>query len=122
MTNYAKGYRLENLIVQSMRNDGFLSERFHKSIGPHWKYDYDRVIVKDKAEHYGTKHAPIDVWWLDAEKYNLAQCKNNTKISTDEMLDLVLFAMDYPQANTWLITKMNRKLYHWKLSNHYINP
>lgn len=117
MTNYQKGYHFEASTVKDLRENPevFLAERFHKSVGPVWKPDYENL---NNFGNYKSKHAPIDIWWLTKEGMNFAQNKKGYHITTEEMLDLVMFAWDMEGiASVHLITKIRRKTHIWKISN-----
>lgn len=122
MTNYSKGYNFENQIVKEIRNrpDVLLVGRFHKSVGPHWKKDYDRIEKRGRGNNqdYAPKYAPVDIWWLTNEGMNFAQNKKGYDISTEEMLELLEFAWYVKDsADVYLITKKKRSVFQWKLSN-----
>ena len=122
MTNYSKGYTFEYQTIRQLREDPdvLLAERFHKSVGPFWKKDYDRMETRGgvKNQDWAPKHAPIDIWWLAKDGMHFAQNKKGYKITTEEMLDLILFAWEMEgSAKVHLITKINRKVHSWEISN-----
>lgn len=121
MTNYQKGYSFEADFVKNLREEKtvVLAERFHKSVGPNWKPDFEEL---NRFGNYKVKHAPIDCWYLTTDgKMHFVQNKRNVKISTDEMLDLVSFAMDMEDsADVILATKVKKQIYVWTLKKAYV--
>lgn len=120
-SNYSKGYNFEAQFVKSLREDEsfVMADRFHKSVGPMWKPDHDRL---NRFGNYMDKHAPIDVWAIDhTGRMHMYQNKAKTMISTSEMLDLIEFAWEFKETITvGLVTKpkgRGKKTKVWILNN-----
>lgn len=121
MSNYQKGYSFEAQFVKEKRESEYivLAERFHKSVGPFWKPDFDSL---NRFGNYKPKYAPVDTWYLSRDGIMFfSQLKRNTMIGTDEMLDLLLFSMDMENyAKVQLVNRIKRKSVVWQLSNSYV--
>lgn len=95
--------------------------RFFESVGPIWR-DYEHPGIRGYPHH----HAPIDTFYVDQSGVHFVQNKYSSikrpEISTEEMLDLVLLAMDLEGiATVELASKQSRKeTFIWRLRNTYV--
>lgn len=116
MSNKSKGTRFESEYLSSKQK--ILGDRFYSSVGPKWR-DSEHPMVRGYPHH----HAPIDSFYVDDTGVHFVQNKYGSKPfpDTNEMLDLLLLAMDLDGlATVELATKYPRqKVLIWRFSNRY---
>lgn len=115
--NKARGNRWEYQYLD--QQDKIFGYRFYESVGPIW-----RNSEFDGTPCFPRHRAPIDTFYVDRKGVHFVQNKYGERPfpDTDEMLDLLLFAMDVDGlATVELATKYPRqKPLIWVFNNKYL--